>query len=130
MRRLPCRRRSTRPAASYGTTGTEGDPTRAREARRKRGKPRPMISNLTVNRKGLDHRRFRVPLGASSCHERAVARVAVAALPIDGDILTEILEDVARPALRALTVVDHRAKLGAVLLAPLLVVGEVGAQVD
>ena len=46
------------------------------------------------------------------------------------DVLAEVLEDEPRAALRALAVVDHRAELRAVLDAALLVVGEVGAQVD
>ena len=59
-----------------------------------------------------------------------VAGVAVPALPRRIDVLAEILEDESRAALRALTVVDHRAQLRAILNAPLLVVGEVGAEVD
>src|SRR6185437_3461352 len=59
-----------------------------------------------------------------------VAGVAVAALPLGIDRFAEVLEDEARAALRALTVIDHRAQLRPILRAPLLVVREVGTQVD
>src|SRR5689334_17464429 len=62
--------------------------------------------------------------------EPALTRVAVLATPVRLDVLAKVLEDEPGAALRALTVVDHRAKLGAVLNAALLVVGEVGAEID
>src|SRR5262249_23632365 len=46
------------------------------------------------------------------------------------DPLAEVVEDVPRAALGALTVPDHGSELSAVLLAALLVVGEIRAQVD
>src|SRR6185503_14315126 len=62
--------------------------------------------------------------GGAPDHEATVARVAVVAAPIRVDGLAEVLQDVARAALSALTIVDHRAELRAVEQAPLLVVGE------
>src|SRR5690606_26013148 len=58
-----------------------------------------------------------------------VAGVAVAASPVGVALLAEVLEDVARAALRGLAEADHRAELLLVAGPALLVVGEVGAQV-
>src|SRR5438128_381208 len=59
-----------------------------------------------------------------------VARVAVAAPPVVLHILAEVLEDEPRAAARRLREVDHGLQLRLVARAALLVVGEVGAQVD
>src|SRR4051812_8599845 len=68
---------------------------------------------------------------APSAHdETPVARVAIMALPVRVDVLAEVVEDEPRPTLRTLTVGNHRLELGAILDAPLLVVGEIGAEVD
>src|SRR5215217_1361202 len=86
---------------------------------------RPMITETL-----LDCRRHRCRCATIRDHEPAGAGVAVLALPIGLDVFAEVLENEPRAALGALTVVDHRAELGAVLNAALLVIGEVGAQVD
>src|ERR1051325_1338702 len=85
-----------------------------------------------------DRRRARPPAGlrqgvrrlASYHADAAVADVAHPALPVGFHVLAEIIENEARSALRALTVGNHRAQLGAVLLPAMLVVGEALAQVD
>src|SRR5438132_1299639 len=59
-----------------------------------------------------------------------VASVAVAAAPIGGDFLAEVLENVTRPALRRLAELDHRAELDLIHRPPLLVIGEIGAEID
>src|SRR3982751_513677 len=59
-----------------------------------------------------------------------VARVAVAALPLGFHILAEVIEDESRAALRRLTILNHRAQLGAILQPARLVVGEIRAEID
>src|SRR4051812_30681509 len=76
-------------------------------------------------RYALGHRR------QSSCipPRHLVAGIAVAALPVRRELLTEILEDVARSTLRRLTEGNDRPELRLIPRPALLVVHEVRAQV-
>src|ERR1700753_3075461 len=68
--------------------------------------------------------------GSPANDVRALTSVAVLARPVRIDLLVEVLEDETRATLRALTVVDHRTQFVAILHSALLVVGEVGAEID
>src|SRR5690606_18803441 len=59
-----------------------------------------------------------------------VAGVAVATLPVLVDLLAEVLQDVARPAVRGLAEPDHALKLLLVACPALLVVDEIPLEID
>src|SRR5262245_37889744 len=81
---------------------------------------------LRLQRRRTDGRRG--PGSTPGHHDFPVACIAVPTFPPGDIFLAEVVEDEPRPALCALTVVDHRAQLGPILESPLFVVGEVGAQ--
>jgi hypothetical protein len=62
-------------------------------------------------------------------HDPRIAGVAVPATPGLRNLFTEVFEDELRPALSGLTEIDDRPKLFLVVRAPLLVVGEIVAQI-
>ena len=69
-------------------------------------------------------------LGAASQQSDVrIARVAIVAAPIGRHFLAEVLEDVARAALRRLAELNHRAELLLIHRAPLLVVLQIRAQI-
>src|SRR5579872_6601430 len=92
---------------------------------------RPMITDRALRRPGgIRRQAFAGVRRAAPDHgERAVTGVAVPALPVGRHVLAEVIEYEPRSTLRALTVGNHGAELGAVLQPALLVIREVGAQI-